>query len=162
MDCFSDFCLRCDNQTNGYLFCSQLCEVADMEPAPPPRPASVPRCCRFCFEFQVVHSRSGKPPHIPAGFRLAPAIDFSAYHHQSTHPLTRETRSPADANAAVAASAAQQPAYLESSLSLTSSKLQKTNLHCRFRLSAQAEMELQAYAGSFDQIRTSARRKFET
>jgi hypothetical protein len=162
MDCFSDFCLRCDKQTNGPPFCSQLCKLANVEPAPPPRPASAPKYTPFYFESQVVRSRSGKPPPIPAEFRLPPAFNFSAYHHHRTHPLTRQTRSPTDANAAVTGSAAQQQPSSQSSSSSTSSTPQTTNLKCRSRLSAQAEKELQDYAGSFDQIRTAARRKSET
>ena len=31
MDCFADFCLSCDRQTNGTPFCSQACRLAELD-----------------------------------------------------------------------------------------------------------------------------------
>lgn len=80
MDCFGDFCLTCDAQTNGTVFCSQRCQLAELDnysnsaPSSPVQydPSTVGRCSS---------TRSS------SGLYLPPAIDFSAYRTTSSKSL---------------------------------------------------------------------------
>lgn len=157
MDCFGDFCLACDQQTNGSPFCSQACRLAELdhslsssEPASP------------VFEREGVSQRSsglaGK------GFHLPPAIDFLSYRRdrnsnrsQSTHNTTSTTE-PRRAKVASTATTLSRPSNLTPSSSQTSLSSLHTDPASPGGISEQAWNELRDYASNFDQVRTLKRR----
>lgn len=71
MDCFGDFCLTCDAQTNGSAFCSQACQLAELDnytTSSPPSPTQ--------YDASAVRRPSAR---TNSGLYLPPAIDFSMY-----------------------------------------------------------------------------------
>src|SRR5207237_4019701 len=82
MDCFADFCLSCDRQTNGTPFCSQACRLAELDHSSPSQPTSP------SDSYSERESRRSPPPPPPPrrpAFYLPPAFDFSL-HRTSTLP----------------------------------------------------------------------------
>lgn len=80
MDCFGDFCLTCDAQTNGSVFCSQACQLAELDNytnSAPPSPVQ--------HGFTTVRRRSSTRSN--SGLYLPPAIDFSTYRSSSSKSL---------------------------------------------------------------------------
>ncbi|KAK0793863.1 hypothetical protein LTR33_007176, partial [Friedmanniomyces endolithicus] len=71
MDCFHDFCLACDKESNG-PYCSQACRMADLERASPPALPSSPT--------QAAPSRlswSSLSPAPSSVYVLQPAYNFT-------------------------------------------------------------------------------------
>lgn len=71
MDCFGDFCLTCDAQTNGSVFCSQACRLAELDNYTSPTPSSP--------TYSEHNSIYQQPTGIHSGLYLPPAFDFSIY-----------------------------------------------------------------------------------
>ena len=71
MDCFGDFCLTCNAQTNGSVFCSQACRLAELDNYTSPAPSSP--------TYSEHHSIYQQPTGIQSGLYLPPAFDFSIY-----------------------------------------------------------------------------------
>lgn len=156
MDCFGDFCLACDNQTDGTPFCSQSCRLAELdhslsssEPASP------------------VHTRQAplkrSPGPIVTGFQLPPAIDFASYRRRKTNqsPLTQVKPSKSASLSTHEASMAltsTRSSSLTPSSSQTSLSSLRTNHSSPGGISEQAWNELRNYASNFDQVRTLKRR----
>lgn len=137
MNCFSDFCMACDKQTNGTVYCSQICRL--LEIAPPSEPSSP-----LYTDSKSVQRRSTGP--IPSRIELPPAFDFSLYRQSSS-------------TASSARSSMHLPT-LSRSPSQTSLTSTDTNLSLYDkRLSEQVRKDLNSYAGYFDQTRTIRRRK---
>jgi hypothetical protein len=150
MDCFADFCLSCDRQTNGTPFCSQACRLAELDHSSP----SLPISPSDSYSERAAH-RSPQPAR--SGFYLPPAFDFSSHR---TSPLSRSKR---PASLSVARRTTNPPTLQNnSSLSPTSSQASlssiKTTQSHHAKLSQQAEHDLKEYARSFDQVRTLRRR----
>lgn len=157
MDCFGDFCLACDQQTNGTPFCSQACRLAELdhnlsssEPVSP------------IYEREGISQRSsgltGK------GFHLPPAIDFLSYRRdRSTNQpqLNQTAGSKTEPHRAKVASTPTIPSR-SSKLSPSSSQTSLSSLHTNQSspggISEQAWNELRDYASNFDQVRTLKRR----
>jgi len=158
MEWCTDFCLSCDQQTNGSAYCSQMCRLADLDRVTasssfePLSPLSTP-------------SSSGSP--TSASFTLAPAIDFSAYrttpvtfsqpHLQLKPAPTRMSLQRAMTLPITSSSSANNQLKMSpSGTSLSSMQSTQSN---RSSLSQQSKNDLFAYANSFDQIRDLKRRK---
>jgi len=144
MDCFADFCLSCDRQTNGSSFCSQACRLTEMDPLPLSEPSSP-----FYFDTKAVRQRSMGP--IASGFQLPPAFDFSIYRSAATG-AQQSISQPISTRNSVQLSA------LSPSTSQTSISSMQTTRSFRSRLSEEARNNLKEYAGSFDQVRTLKRK----
>jgi hypothetical protein len=136
MNCFSDFCLACDKQTNGTVYCSQICRL--LEIAPPSEPASP-----LYTDFKSIQQRSTGP--IPSRFELSPAIDFSLYRTSSS-----------DTSSARSSMHLPSISRSPSQTSLTSTST--TQSAYDNKLSEQVRKDLNSYAGYFDQTRTVRRR----
>ena len=136
MNCFSDFCLACDKQTNGTAYCSQICRL--LEIAPPSEPTSP-----LYTDSKSIQRRSTGA--IPTRIELPPAIDFSLYRQSSS------TTSPASFS--IQPSLSRSP----SQTSMTSTGTSQSAYESR--LSEQVRKDLNSYAGFFDQTRTIRRRK---
>lgn len=80
MDCFGDFCLTCDAQTNGTVFCSQACQLAELDNYASSAPSSPVQ-----YDTNTVRRRSSTRSN--SGLYLPPAIDFSAYRTASSKSL---------------------------------------------------------------------------
>ena len=137
MDCFGDFCLSCDKQTNGTSFCSQVCRLAEMDIAPLSEPTSP-----LYTDSKSIQRRSTGP--IPTRIELPPAIDFSLYRQSSS--TTSSPRSSMHMS-----SLSRSP----SQTSLTSTETSQS-MH---DISEQARKDLTSYASFFDQTRTLRRRR---
>jgi ECL1/2/3 zinc binding proteins len=155
MDCFGDFCLACDRQTNGTPFCSQACRLAELDHS---LSSSVPTS-----PIYTPHG-SSHPGHGPVrnGFQLPPAFDFSSYRR------TRATQSPKvlPKSSTAASQLTEQPSIgtaprspnLTPSSSQTSLSSLRTNQSSSSGISEQAWVELRNYASGFDQVRALKRR----
>lgn len=74
MDFFGDFCLTCDAQTNGSVFCSQACRLAELDNYTSSTPSS-PSSPIYC-DTKTSHRQSTGSN---TGLYLPPALDFSVY-----------------------------------------------------------------------------------
>ncbi|KAI9886880.1 MAG: hypothetical protein M1823_001316 [Watsoniomyces obsoletus] len=104
-----DFCLACDRQTTGGVYCSQACRLADLERA---SPSVSPQASTGLDAWPSAAPVSGLPSSsLPlaslsslgsSGFYLPPPIDFSAYRRQppsssssgSTERVLRQQQQP--------------------------------------------------------------------
>ena len=156
MDCFGDFCLACDKQTNGTPFCSQACRLAELdhtlsssEPASP------------MYTHEGASQRSAGP--VTKGFHLPPAIDFLSYRRDRTfQSQTHQTNaSNAESQRVNEASTPTTLSYC-SNLTPSSSQTSLSSLHTTQSspggISEQAWNELRNYASNFDQVRALKRR----
>jgi hypothetical protein len=147
MDCFADFCLSCDRQTNGTPFCSQACRLAELDHSSPSQPTSP------SDSYSERESRRSPQPARPA-FYLPPAFDFSL-HRTSTLPRPNRPTATRRATNPPTLQSNSSPSPTSSQTSLSSVKTIQSH---HTKLSQQAEIDLKKYARSFDQIRTLRRR----
>lgn len=155
MDCFGDFCLSCDRQTNGTPFCSQACRLAELDHSTTSSEPTSP-------SYSQPSTSSQRPlAAVTGGFYLPPAIDFSSY-RLSTSPKQKgrlRTNSLPRSNQQTSSTAAsKQSSNLTPSSSQTSISSLAMNSSHHKRLSDQARTDLEGYASSFDQVRTLKRR----
>lgn len=150
MDCFADFCLSCDRQTNGTPFCSQACRLAELDPSSPSPPVSP------SHSYTEGVSRRPTPP-ARSGFYLPPAFDFSS-HRTSTSSRSKRPVSLSNTKSATTQSQSNNTSRLSPTSSQTSISSIKTTSSYQTKLSLQAENDLKKYARSFDQVRTLRRR----
>jgi hypothetical protein len=150
MDCFADFCLSCDRQTNGTPFCSQACRLAELDHSSTSLPVS---------PSDSYAERAAQRPSQPArrGFYLPPAFDFSL-HRTSTLPLSKRPVSLSSTKSATNPSTLHSNSSLSPTSSQTSLSSVKTTQSHHSKISRQAESDLKEYARSFDQVRTLRRR----
>lgn len=138
MDWSPDFCLACDKQTDGSVYCGEACRLAEYEKANAGSEAGSPI---------MQHGPTSWPsPRSTRGFFLPPAYNFDAYRHSNTSNSTRPHSSPA-----VLPKSSLTPSSSQSSLfSLQSSSSTTSDMS---HLSDDTKRELRAYASSFDQSR---------
>ena len=150
MDCFADFCLSCDRQTNGTPFCSQACRLAELDHSSPSLPVSL--------SDSYAESAPQRPTQpARSGFYLPPAFDFSL-HRSSTIPSAKRPVSLSSTKSASNTSTLHTTSSLSPTSSQTSLSSIKTAQSYHTKLSQQAENDLKEYARSFDQVRTLRRR----
>ncbi|KAK4549948.1 hypothetical protein LTR36_005249 [Oleoguttula mirabilis] len=162
MDCFLDFCLSCDNQSNG-AYCSQTCRLADLEKAStsaPTSPMSPSAPSQARMSWQSTTSTSG------SAFVLPPAYNFSEKvasqsPNASTHAFQSQTsyfmRSPAQQSFDQAA-ASQRALTPSSSRTSLSSTMSDATASSSGGISHQARLELEDYFSSFHQAKAAKRR----
>lgn len=156
MDCFGDFCLACDKQTNGTPFCSQACRLAELDHSLSSSEPSSPT-----YNRHATAQRSPGP--VTSGFQLPPAIDFSSYKRDRTVQLqTRPARSSLGAPPSMEQASMVTTLSRSSNLTPSSSQTSLSSLHTNQSspggISEQAWNELRHYASNFDQVRTLKRR----
>lgn len=144
------YCFACDKQTQGDLYCSQSCRLADMESSSdwskPPTPTT---------------TTSSSEVNRGTGFYLSPAINFSVYKPSNAlfpFATSHTTSSPASyfpsyTSAQSTATKTLTSSSSSSSLSSTQSVSSQTS-----HLSEQARNELLGYTNSFDNVRNWKRR----
>ena len=144
-----DYCLACDKQTSGGVYCCQNCRLADLETSAhvsEPTSPTTPKTCRPSA------SSSGG-----AGLRLSPSFDFAVHRTPELCSSSLSARSQAKhttsyfsipATAVDGPNQILSPSSSRSSLSSTSGKPSQS-----WQVSAQARTELRGYSNSFDLIR---------
>jgi len=152
MDWAQDYCLACDRQTNGGVYCSQACRMADVD-----RSATNSEPVSPAFS----DPQSSLPSSFVgygSGFYLPPTIDFSIYKSSS------KTTAPPRRTSTTATAKSTDPSSQQSQRSLTpsSSRTSLSSMHAsttqQNTLSDQIRQELQTYTSSFDRVRDLKRR----
>ncbi|KAJ2893860.1 uncharacterized protein MKZ38_008147 [Zalerion maritima] len=145
------YCLACDRQTDGAVYCSESCKLADYEKTSAPSSGgSSPT-----LGFQPASWTTA--PRQQSKFYLSPAYDFSKPTPYGTTPQSHSflsTQSPAS----LPTNRRLTPSNSHSSLcSMQSSSSTGSEAP---QLSDKATRELRAYASSFEQVRTQRRRSY--
>lgn len=137
MEWSPDFCLACDRQTDGRVYCSEACRLAEYEKAPSndsaPSSPSSPRSNGFYME--PAYNFSNAQP-----YGTTPSPQTSYFYQPTTSSSAKATLTP---------SSSQSSLFSMQSTTSTSSE--------PAQLSAESKKALRAYASSFDQSRNSRR-----
>ncbi|EPE29451.1 hypothetical protein GLAREA_00611 [Glarea lozoyensis ATCC 20868] len=152
MDWSPDFCLACDKQTDGRVYCSESCRLAEYEVA------SSNAGSTACSPTSPNGPLSWPSRSTGKGFHLEPAYNFSNAQPYGTTPSprtshfyqpTRPQSSPVSyAKSSLTPSSSQSSLFSMQSSTSTSEPAQ---------LSEESRRALRAYASSFDQSRYSRR-----
>lgn len=145
MDWSPDFCLACDKQTDGAVYCGEACRLAEYEKANSGSEASSPASARSPISWPQVRPSNN--------FYLPPAYNFGGYKPQAYSP-TASTR-PKSSPPVVSSKPALTPSSSQSSL--FSMRSTSSASYEPVQLSEEARRELRAYASSFDQSRYQRR-----
>lgn len=147
-----DYCLACDKQTNGGVYCSEACRLAEYENANASSEASSP----------ITPQGAGSWPmtKLSNSIFLQPAFDYTAFKpYGSTPPrkspstfISRPHSSPVQLSKPILTPSSSQSSLF--SMQSTSSSQSSTEPS---QLSEEARRELRAYANCFDQSRYSRR-----
>jgi hypothetical protein len=167
-----DFCLACDRQTTGGVYCSQACRLADLEQSSPrSEPVSPIRPARLDQEpTSSVSPKAGST----MGFYLPPPVEFAAYRTRRSTQLSSNVvppqsgphtatswvgRGASQSSSQTHSTNTQEPSTLTPSSSESSLiSLQSSTTQDDDRLSDQTRNALRAYVTSFDRTRDSKRR----
>ncbi|PBP18360.1 hypothetical protein BUE80_DR010872 [Diplocarpon rosae] len=145
------FCLACDRQTDGKVYCSESCRLAEYESASTASSvASSPTSTRAPLSWP------GKPSN--QAFFMEPAYNFAhAQPYRSTPaPRAAPVPHPARAHSSPGAQGSLTPSSSQSSLFSMQSSHSATSSE-PIQLSDESRKALRAYASSFDQSRYSRR-----
>jgi hypothetical protein len=154
MDWSPDFCLACDRQTDGGVYCGEACRLTEYEKANSGSEASSPASQREPRNWSTTTRPSNN-------FYLPPAYDFAAYKSQAYGIAARPRPSPTQRSRPQSS-----PVILSSKPVLTPSSSQSSLFSMRssssissepIQLSEESRRELRAYASSFDQSRYQRR-----
>jgi hypothetical protein len=154
MDWSPAFCLACDRQTDGNVYCSESCRLAEYEVASNPgSTASSPTSPRGPVSWSTK-----KPSN---GFFMEPAYNFSNAQPYGTTPSPRSSyfyqpSRPKSLPANFSSKPVLTPSSSQSSLFSMQSTLSSTSSE-PIQLSDESRKALRAYANSFDQSRYSRR-----
>ncbi|ATZ56857.1 hypothetical protein BCIN_14g00740 [Botrytis cinerea B05.10] len=145
MEWSPDFCLACDRQTDGSVYCSEACRLAEYEKASssdssaPSSPSSLHGAAwpskSNGFYMEPAYNFSNAQP-----YGTTPSSTTSFYQPSRSSPVTKSTLTP---------SSSQSSLFSMQSTSSTSSE--------PAQLSAESKRALRAYASSFDQSRNNRR-----
>ncbi|TAQ84762.1 hypothetical protein B7494_g6906 [Chlorociboria aeruginascens] len=151
MDWSPDFCLACDRQTDGNVYCSEACRLAEYEKASG-SPASSPTSPRGPLSWP---SRTAKG----TGFFMEPAYNFSNAQPYGTTPSPRTPLFYQPSRPRSSPVTFSKPVLTPSSSQSSLSSLQSTSSTSSepSHLSDESRKALRAYASSFDQSRYSRR-----
>jgi hypothetical protein len=155
MDWSPDFCLACDRQTDGKVYCSEACRLAEYEKSStndnsaPSSPSSPNGPISWS-------SRSN-------GFYMEPAYNFTNAQPYGTTPSS-SSRTPSfyqpsryQSSPVSSSKSALTPSSSQSSLFSMQSTTSSTSSEQPAQLSPESKRALRAYASSFDQSRYSRR-----
>lgn len=153
MDWSPDFCLACDRQTDGGVYCGEACRLTEYEKANSGSEASSPASQRGQIPWPTT-----KPS---TNFHLPPAYDFSAYkshaYGTTTHPRPSQTLFSRPQSSPMIASSKPTLTPSSSQSSLFSMRSSSSTSSEPIQLSEDSKRELRAYASSFDQSRYQRR-----
>lgn len=155
MDWSPSFCLACDRQTDGNVYCSEACRLAEYEVASNAgSTASSPTSPRGPVAWSTK-----KPSN---GFFMEPAYNFSNAQPYGTTPSPRtsyfyQPSRPQSSPATLASRPVLTPSSSQSSLFSMRSTHSSTSSSEPVQLSDESRKALRAYASSFDQSRYSRR-----
>ena len=160
MEWCTDFCLSCDQQTNGSAYCSQACRMADLDRVNTSGSSSLESTSPLSL------SSSSTSP-VRSSFYLPPAIDFSAYRSSPVTFSRESSRITAAQRGSLQRSQTSPSSTNVSSqgqLKTSSSGMSLSSVHqlpntSRTSLSQQSKYDLSAYANAFDEVRLLKRRK---
>jgi len=156
MDWSPDFCLACDRQTDGNVYCSEACRLAEYEKASSNAGsiASSPLSPRGSVSWPATRPSNN-------GFWMEPAYNFSKAQPYGSTPSPRTTNfyqysrpqsSPVPFSSKILLTPSSSQSSLFSMQSSTSSTTSEP-----IQLSDESKKALKAYASSFDQSRYSRR-----
>lgn len=154
MDWSPAFCLACDRQTDGNVYCSEACRLAEYEVASNPgSTASSPTSPRGPVSWSTK-----KPSN---GFFMEPAYNFSNAQPYGTTPSPRASHfyqpsRPRSSPVTFNTKPVLTPSSSQSSLFSMQSTHSSTSTE-PIQLSDESRKALRAYASSFDQSRYSRR-----
>jgi ECL1/2/3 zinc binding proteins len=154
MDWSPAFCLACDRQTDGNVYCSEACRLAEYEVASNPgSTASSPTSPRGPVSWSTK-----KPSN---GFFMEPAYNFSNAQPYGTTPSPRashfyQASRPQSSPVTFSTKPVLTPSSSQSSLFSMQSSHSSTSAD-PIQLSDESRKALRAYASSFDQSRYSRR-----
>lgn len=156
MDWSPDFCLACDKQTDGRVYCSEACRLAEYEVASSNAgsAASSPTSPRGPLSWPTARPSN-------AGFFLEPAYNFGNAQPYGTTPSSRtatfyQTSRPQSSPIPFSSKPSLTPSSSQSSLFSMQSSTSSPSSECN-QLSDESKKALRAYASSFDQSRYSRR-----
>jgi hypothetical protein len=156
MDWSPDFCLACDKQTDGNVYCSEACRLAEYEKAASGTgsAASSPISPRGLGSWPATRSAHN-------GFYMEPAYNFSKAQPYGTTPSPRtadffQLARPRSSPTSFSSRAVLTPSSSQSSLFSMQSSTSSTSSEPA-QLSDESRKALRAYASSFDQSRYSRR-----
>jgi hypothetical protein len=152
MDWSPDFCLACDKQTDGNVYCSEACRLAEYEKASSAgSAASSPILPRGPVSWPTRTSNNG--------FYMEPAYNFSKAQPYGTTPSRSldfyQPSRPQSSPVPFASRGALTPSSSQSSLFSMQSSTSTASEPAQ--LSDESRKALRAYASSFDQSRYSRR-----
>ncbi|KAH6682596.1 hypothetical protein B0J14DRAFT_646829 [Halenospora varia] len=155
MDWSPDFCLACDKQTDGRVYCSEACRLAEYDVASSNAgsAASSPTSSRGPLSWPTARPANN-------GFHLEPAYNFNNAQPYGTTPVQRSSNFypvsrpqsspiPLSSKSTLTPSSSQSSLFSMQSTSSTASE--------PAQLSDESRRALRAYASSFDQSRYSRR-----
>lgn len=148
------FCLACDRQTDGNVYCSEACRLAEYESASTTgSPASSPISPRAPVSWPAKQTNNG--------FFMEPAYNFNNAQPYGTTPSPRASRfsysaRPQSSPVTFTSKATLTPSSSQSSLFSMQSTHSSTSSE-PIQLSDESRKALRAYASSFDQSRYSRR-----
>jgi hypothetical protein len=156
-----DFCLACDKQCDGHVYCSEACRLAEYEKSSSPSPsgsaASSPVVPRGPVSWPAARSHHG--------FHMEPAYNFSKAQPYGTTPtrsdfssLYQRAHSHSHSHSNSTSRGVLTPSSSQSSLfSMQSAASSSSSPSEPAQLSDDTRKALRAYASSFDQSRRSRR-----
>jgi len=148
------FCLACDRQTDGNVYCSEACRLAEYEVASnASSTASSPTSLRGPISWPARQSNRG--------FHMEPAYNFSNAQPYGTTPSARSSHfyQPSRSQSSPV-TLSSKPVLTPSSSQLSLFSMQSsrsTTASEPVHLSDESRKALRAYASSFDQSRYSRR-----
>lgn len=158
MDWSHSFCLACDRQTEGSVYCSEACRLAEYEVASHAgSTASSPTAARSSVSWPVTKQSNN-------GFFMEPAYNFGNAQPYGTTPSPRsshffQTSRPQSSPGTLGSSQTiLTPSSSQSSLFSMQSTHSSTSTSSEpIQLSDESRKALRAYASSFDQSRYQRR-----
>ncbi len=152
MDWSPDFCLACDRQTDGNVYCSEACRLAEYEVAS--STLGSPTSTRSPVSWSSTRPSNN-------GFYMEPAYNFSKAQPYGTTPSSRasnlyQSARPQTSPVSYISKPVLTPSSSQSSLFSMQSTASSTASELA-QLSDESRKALRAYASSFDQSRYSRR-----
>jgi len=179
-----DYCLYCDKQTMGGLYCSQACRLADVEDSEslPSTPSLTSAHSEAAWDYTFSWSPESQSYSLSkdqtTNFKLPPRFDFDKYREatpkatmdsppqsprnatstSSHNRLTEKKSRPAYSHRATTSSYEARNRSLNTSSSRSSLSSVVSTASAHQGLSEQAISQLQNYSNSFDHTRDWKRR----
>ncbi|KAI1740659.1 hypothetical protein F4680DRAFT_447983 [Xylaria scruposa] len=144
-----EFCLYCDRQTDGALYCSESCRLRDFESSSTSlnTAASSPGLASPSFQWSV--------PRNQTKFYLPPAYDFTNPRPYGSTPMPQSH--PSQLSGSSSSSGGLTPSSSHSSLCSLGSTASSGSESPQ--ISDKTKKHLRAYASSFEHARTQQRRR---